>query len=407
MRKIILWSLAVVLFCASVVGIYSYVHAQNIKKPFLDLIFPVEDLKTGKIGYMDINGNIVIKPEYDFAYDFQPQWNGLTKVKNSGRYGLIDKKGNIVFPVQYSYLLNYDPKTNTVIAGNKIRVSSGRYENRLGYYKLDGTEILPEEYQYLSQFVNGKAIAQKTDGFWYIIDDSGHVVKELDKSIKYVFFYMYSSGYAAYTSVDPDRTLNDYGLPACGFIDTEGNIIFEMNPDTYVTTFENGRAVIDRVVKDDQDRPVKKTFIIDFSGTTVVDLGEYMFCRDGIGGFSDGVACGYKFEAGYGAIDANGNWVVEPKYKHTDYNDSVITARADDSHFLFFDKYGKKLLECNYPSTYYNDGYFFMLKNDRIYMVDINGNTIMQLPEGYMPSRCKNVSKAWDSWREQHTKGMQ
>lgn len=46
-------------------------------------------------GYMDADGNIVIKPKYESAYPFT---NGYAEVKRNGKYGVIDVNGNEVVP---------------------------------------------------------------------------------------------------------------------------------------------------------------------------------------------------------------------------------------------------------------------------------------------------------------------
>jgi uncharacterized protein YxjI len=48
------------------------------------------------------------------------------------------------------------------------------------------------------------------------------------------------------------------------------------------------------------------------------------------------------------------------------------------------------------------DGYFFQLKNDRFYMMDSKGNTIMQIPEGYMPARSDFYNDTWYEWKKKH-----
>jgi len=400
LKKAVLSMLAILVLCAAVVG-FSYAHLRNETGQFRELIFPVEDLKTGKQGYMDINGNIVIEPIYDIAYEFDDSWNGLAMVTNSEGWvgGLIDRKGNVVFPVRYS-VLHYNPVNNTIVAGSSMLNSSGIYETRYGYYRLDGTMILPNEYLLLSAFIDGKAFAQKMDGYWYIIDASGNVVKELDESIKMIFYGMYSSGAIAFTRTDPNKTMDDWGLNANGFIDAKGDILFEINDrNTYVTSFENGRAVIDKVVNN-----TMKAFVIDTSGAVIADLGKCSFYRGGTGGFKNGIACGMNLESGgSGAIDSDGRWIVEPKYQRTYYSDGIIMAKANDSHYLFFDKKGNKLWECGYPCTYYAGGYLFILKDDRFYMLDGNGKTVMPLPEGYMPTR-QSYSSEWDKWRSTHMK---
>ncbi|EAH9640326.1 WG repeat-containing protein, partial [Campylobacter coli] len=47
----------------------------------------------GKYGFIDKNGEFVIKPNFDDAWYFR---EGLAKVGLNGKYGFIDKSGKIV-----------------------------------------------------------------------------------------------------------------------------------------------------------------------------------------------------------------------------------------------------------------------------------------------------------------------
>lgn len=48
-----------------------------------------------RYGYISGNGDVVIKPTFDEAYDFS---DGLGLVKAGGRYGYIDRKGEYIIP---------------------------------------------------------------------------------------------------------------------------------------------------------------------------------------------------------------------------------------------------------------------------------------------------------------------
>ncbi len=53
--------------------------------------FPV--LQSGKWGYIDKTGTVVIKPQFDYAYNF---YEGLARVKIGKRSGFIDRTGKFV-----------------------------------------------------------------------------------------------------------------------------------------------------------------------------------------------------------------------------------------------------------------------------------------------------------------------
>jgi hypothetical protein len=288
-------------------------------------------------------------------------------------------------------MLIYDPLNKTIIASETIvyQFMSPLPILSVGYYKLDGTVILPDKYRFMSLFINGKSIVQKSDDFhWYIIDDKGEVIKKLDESITYARWEMFPTGYIAFTR----SYLNEYLDSKYGYMDAEGNVLFELPYHSFVTTFENGYAIIR-----DGDRYM--ICVIDTKGNVVKELGLSNYA--GLKGFKDGIAPVKMESRLMGAVNSDGEWVVEAKYKQVDYYNGVITAQLDDRNYVFFDEAGNKILERNDPCTHYKDGYFFSLKGDRFYMIDKNGNTIMQIPEGYMPARY-SFSNTWIEWKQKH-----
>jgi hypothetical protein len=59
-------------------------------------LYPV--LQEGKWGYIDIDGNMVIEPRFDEAYEFS---EGLAGVNINGKYGYIDDKGNVAIEARW------------------------------------------------------------------------------------------------------------------------------------------------------------------------------------------------------------------------------------------------------------------------------------------------------------------
>src|SRR3954463_10837627 len=58
-------------------------------------LFPIR--QDGKWGYINRTGEVVIKPQYDDAWDFS---EGLAYVRAGMRRGLIDKTGQMVIELQ-------------------------------------------------------------------------------------------------------------------------------------------------------------------------------------------------------------------------------------------------------------------------------------------------------------------
>jgi len=53
----------------------------------------------GKWGYIDRTGRFLINPQFDEAGDFS---HGLARVKLGGKWGYVDRRGEVVIPPQFS-----------------------------------------------------------------------------------------------------------------------------------------------------------------------------------------------------------------------------------------------------------------------------------------------------------------
>lgn len=119
--------------------------------------------RDGKIGYIDINGEIVIPFKYEMysppSYDALCQGE-LAIVKLNGKWGFINIKGEEIIPLKYD---NIDYCLDNIA---KI-VLNGKY----GFVKYDGSEIIPPEYDEISDFKNNVAIIKQDTKFGYIAYD--------------------------------------------------------------------------------------------------------------------------------------------------------------------------------------------------------------------------------------------
>lgn len=59
--------------------------------------------KSGKYGFIDKTGKVIIPLNYDYADNFS---GGLAKVGQNGKWGFINKTGKIVIPLQYDKALS-------------------------------------------------------------------------------------------------------------------------------------------------------------------------------------------------------------------------------------------------------------------------------------------------------------
>ncbi len=100
----------------------NYIHNPSGHPPssyeFYEGLCAIEG-ENGKIGYINLDFEIVIKPKYE---DAKPFSCGLARVKEEGKTGFIDKTGNIVFYLPSKYY------ADMVFSDNILQISSSKGE---------------------------------------------------------------------------------------------------------------------------------------------------------------------------------------------------------------------------------------------------------------------------------------
>lgn len=119
--------------------------------------------KDNKWGFKDKAGNIVIPPQYAIASDFS---EGLALVKTSveSMYGFINKKGEWVIKPMYFSAGSFHEGLSVVGIGK------GYYDTfkKFGAIDKTGETVIPFEYNYLKEFINGRALAEKAGINFYL-----------------------------------------------------------------------------------------------------------------------------------------------------------------------------------------------------------------------------------------------
>ncbi len=109
--------------------------------------------RAGKYGFEDGEGNILIAPQYNIAYDFK---DGLAQVQLNNQWGFIDKKGTVICEIQYS-------DCNAFSEGLAVVQKNGKY----GYINNQGKIVIPLQFDTATDFKDGKAsVGQNGNTFW-------------------------------------------------------------------------------------------------------------------------------------------------------------------------------------------------------------------------------------------------
>lgn len=187
----------------------------------------------------------LVKPQYD---DIHLIDNGLYQVTRNDKNGLIDASGKMILPLDFDSIMPFNENVAVLYNdGNFVAVTNLKGE--VADFTGRRFKILPGEKRFRSGF-----LPVKKEGDWYFTDPSGeHVIGP------FAWVSPFSEGKAIvkhYGEKNPQDLVYD-------IIDSDGNPVFIKTPEkdkferkdiTFISTFDDGRALC--VAK-------KKVYLID------------------------------------------------------------------------------------------------------------------------------------------------
>ncbi len=107
-------------------------------------------IENGKCGFRDLDGNIVIKPQFDHAEMFS---EGYSAVTVGDKWGLIDKTGNYLIKPQYEYL-----------GGVHGGLMSFRQNDKYGFINLKNEVVIKPQFDWVDEFSEGLCAVRNDNG---------------------------------------------------------------------------------------------------------------------------------------------------------------------------------------------------------------------------------------------------
>jgi hypothetical protein len=195
---------------------------------------PGADGKTIKTGFIDVNGKVIVQPQWDAA-DLSPILGqmvycneGFCGVLTNGKWGFIDTGGHLAIPNQFDAVGPFVEGLARVQLGNQI-----------GYIDKTGQYAINPQFSSGGDFHGGLA-AVHADGGWGFINKTGtFVIKPHFQSASTDGFSgglaaVCTTGEASFLGVAPGK---------CGYIDRSGN--FAVKPEfNTVGDFSEGMAFV-------------------------------------------------------------------------------------------------------------------------------------------------------------------
>ncbi len=276
----------------------------------------------GKTGYFNLEGKIVINPQFEQGGIFN---EGLALIKTSeNKYGFIDEQGKIVINPQFKMASNFSDGLAPVVSeGGKCQ-----YIDKEGKIKLtiDSADACGE-------FKEGIARIMLNRKYGFIDKDGKVIVKpQFDRAGDF------NEGMAQVKMIIQD-TDNKTVIPKYGFINSKGE--YAINLQTYWTTSEYSSPFCEGLllITDKEG----KCGYINQEGKIVINP-QFTYA----GNFSNGLAWVLQGEQ-FGYIDKEGKFVINPQFNRAyDFASNGLAVvgqkNGDDEKYGYIDKSGKFII---------------------------------------------------------------
>lgn len=298
-------------------------------------LFPIFDA-SGKYGFIDVGGQVVIAPRFDGAERFS---EGLAAVSVGGRWGFIDASGAVVIQPRWESVLPFSEGLARVIEKRDWTIENdSNYERLLcGYIDRTGRYVIPARFRLqCGSFHDGRAATEvdvldtetfgKHGGSFGYIDASGEwaVTPSYDQG------WDFHEGLALAARLLPDTTYSRT------FIDPAG-VPFQIpagwEPASWVG-FSEGRAVV-------REPATGRWGAIDRKGALVFAIDA-----DALEPFAGGLAVIRRGDR-FGYVGLAGDVRIAPVFACAEpFSDGLgRVCKVDTRDELYLDATGKVVLE--------------------------------------------------------------
>jgi hypothetical protein len=243
----------------------------------------IGDASTGKYGYIDETGKMVINPVFNYAVDFS---EGLAFIRDeaTSRYGYIDKTGKVVVNPHSGFGYDFSEGFAEVAVGNTH-----------GYIDRSGTMIVPPLSEVGGPRFSEGLAAMRIGGRWGYFDKTGRVAI----NPQFAWASEFSEGLAMVSVGEGD-------MGKSGYIDKTGQMIITAQFEG-AGSFSEGLAVV---------RIGGRAGFIDRTGKVVINP-QFDVASE----FSQGLAAvrmGDDTTGKYGYIDKTGRMIIAPTFDYGD-----------------------------------------------------------------------------------------
>ena len=305
-----------------------------------------------KYGYFDLEGKIVINPQFSNASIFNEDIALVKTSGEDGKWGYIDKSGKIIINAEFKEATIFNEGIAWVVKENgsptaidndgktlfslndaeSVRLYSEKLaafsipdssDVKWGFVDKSGKRVINPQFSEVRKFSDGKCAVKNKEGKWGYIDSEGKVI------INYQF-----DGATDFIDGKSVVKLDD----KVGVIDSEGKYILnpqfdyaEIDDDKLLITQDNKIGWCDKEGKIIINPQFEEANTFDKNELTPVKSGENYGYIDSDGKFSINPQFEYAFpfmndlalvKSGkkFGIIDKTGKYVVNPQFDELAYD---------------------------------------------------------------------------------------
>ncbi len=333
-----------------------------------------------KYGYLDINGDIAINPQFDSVSDFS---EGLAciGVKNGDdmKYGYIDTSGNYIVDAQYDDALDFVDSIALVRSGDYV-----------GVIDKEGNYVMNPQYDSFDIKYIGNGMFLIADGngdYANLTDMSGNKISETRFDSDYLYYVNSNTSVRELKMSDSDLIPLETVSGKYCYIDSKGKTVIDAQFDS-ANYFHEGLARIGIKQGSGDDTKTKYGYI-DRSGNIVINP-QFDSAYD----FSEGMACVGMHNSKsdyanlYGYIDKNGKYVINTQYDSAGsfQNGCAIVRKDEDDDdsgttrkFGLIDKDGNIIMEIknDMVNNNYNSGYVLFEFDEKYGYANYDGEVII------------------------------
>lgn len=305
-----------------------------------------------KYGFIDRGGNVIIRPQFDWACLFS---DGLAKMAIDEKCGFIDRNGNMLFEPWLDAEENFFEFDTNSFSCDLAKVS---VDEKFGYIDRSGKLVIPPIYDDAGAFYDGMAFVKKEGASWFI-DKAGEMIINNN-----LYEFEYCGFYDGLCCISID---GKYGM-----IDTGGKIVIPPISEESLYFSEEMSAV----------KINGKWGYMDMKGNICIKpaFENARFFTEGLAAVMVGEKWGY--------IDKGGNIVISARFDHEfSYFEGGRAMVIKDDEYLTIDKTGKILFRYGNKSAIGYRGYPqdklqpARDANGNLFLINARGEVVIQLED--------------------------